>query len=78
MRDVKNSIEHTLLYCQYSRVLWGEVTDWIRELGMVDYNMSNTQTITGDLENALAINSIILHTKKVIYNAMKKNKGHAL
>ena len=41
---------------------------------MVDYNMSNTQIITGDLENALAINSIILHTKKVIYNAMKKEQ----
>ena len=30
--------------------------------------------VVGDLENALAIYSIILHTKKVIYNAMKKEQ----
>ena len=41
---------------------------------MIDDNMSYTRIITGDLENALAINSIILYTKKVIYNAMKKEQ----
>ena len=30
--------------------------------------------VVGDLENALAINSIILHTKKVTYNFMKKEQ----
>ena len=41
---------------------------------MDDYNLSDMRIIVGDLENALAINSIILHTKKVIYNAMKKEQ----
>ena len=41
---------------------------------MVDYNLTSTRIIIGDLDNALAINSIILHTKKVIYNAKKKEQ----
>ena len=32
--------------------------------------------ILGDMENALAINCIILLTKKVIYNSMKKERPH--
>ena len=46
----------------------------IRELGMVYYNLSTTRIIIGDLENALAINSIISLTRKVIYNAKKKEQ----
>ena len=38
---------------------------------MLDYNLTPTRIITGDLENALAVNSIILLAKKVIYNAKK-------
>ena len=34
--------------------------------------------IVGDSENALAINSIILLTKKVIYNSMKKKTPHII
>ena len=41
---------------------------------MVDYNMPEMKIIVGDLENAVAINSIILHTKKAIYKAMKKEQ----
>ena len=52
-----------------------EVRNWIEELGMLDYHLTNNRIILGDLENALSINSIILLTKKVIYNAMKKEKN---
>ena len=38
--------------------------DWIIELGMENYHPSNERIIVGDLGNALAINSIILITKK--------------
>ena len=69
-----DSIEHMLLDCQYSRILWDNISDWIRELGMADYNLTTSRIIIGDLENALAINSIILPTKKVIYNAKKKEQ----
>ena len=41
---------------------------------MPDYNLTTSRIIIGDLENAIAINSIILHTKKVIYNAKKKEQ----
>ena len=43
---------------------------------MLDYHLTNNRIILGDLENALSINSIILLTKKVIYNAMKNEKKH--
>ena len=75
----EDSIEHMLLFCEAFRHLWTEMQDWIIELGMVDYHLSNNRTIEGDLENALSVNSIILLTKKVIYNAMKKErKPHLL
>ena len=67
-----DSIEHMLLECQHSKTLWDNISVWIRELGMADYNLTTTWIIIGDLANALAIISIILHTKKVIYNSKKK------
>ena len=62
------------LHCIHSVKLWSDVRDWIIQLGMIDYNLSDIRKITGDMENALAINCIILLTKKVIYNAMKKER----
>ena len=70
----EDSIEHMLLFCEVSQHLWTAVQDWIIEIGMVDYHLSNNRIIEGDLENALAVNSIILLTKKVIYNAMKRER----
>ena len=69
-----DSIEHMFLSCPHSMELWEKVTDWIRELGMPNYVLTASRMIIGDLENALAINTIILHTKKVIYNAKKKEQ----
>ena len=71
---VEDSIEHMFLHCIHSVKLWSDVRDWIIQLGMIDYNLSDIRKITGDMENALAINCIILLTKKVIYNAMKKER----
>ena len=73
-----DSIEHMFLGCCHSITLWKNVTDWIRELGMPDYILTASRIIIGDLENALAINTIILHTKKVIYNAKKKEQKRTL
>ena len=42
-----------LIQCQISRDLWGSVQDWIIELGMVNYNISDTRIILDDLENVL-------------------------
>ena len=41
---------------------------------MPNYNITDSKIIIGDTENALCINSIILSTKKVMYNAMKKEQ----
>ena len=41
---------------------------------MPNYNLTDSKIIIGDLENAVCVNSIILLTKKVIYNAMKKEQ----
>ena len=41
---------------------------------MANYNLSPDKIILGDLENATSINTIILLTKKAIYNAMKKEQ----
>ena len=41
---------------------------------MPNYILTVSRIVIGDLENALAINTIILHTKKVIYNAKKKEQ----
>ena len=54
--------------------LWRRVELWVRELGMANYNLSADKIILGDLENATCINTIILLTKKTIYNAMKKEQ----
>ena len=54
--------------------MWSSARVWIEELGMVDYHLSNGRILAGDLENVLAVNSIILITKKIIYNAMKKEQ----
>ena len=67
-------MQHMFLDCEASKALWAEVNTWVTELGMTDYNLSNMKTIVGDLENALAINTIILITKKVIYTGMKKEQ----
>ena len=69
-----DSNEHMFLECIHSIRVWSDVRDWIIQLGMIDYNLSDMRKIIGDMENALAINCIILLTKKVIYNAMKKER----
>ena len=66
-----DSVEHMLLQCEISHGLWLDVGNWISELGMENYHLSDTRIIPGDLENASSINTIILFTKKAIYNSMK-------
>ena len=58
----------------HSKKLWYEVADWILELGMNDYNLTERKIVVGDLESALAIISVILYTKKVIYSCTKKEQ----
>ena len=50
------------------------VNQWITEIGFIGYNLSIFKKIIGDLENGPMLNSIILITKKVIYDSFKKDK----
>ena len=78
-KDQVDSIEHIFLQCEVSIDLWGNIQEWIRLLGMENYNLSHSRIILGDMDNAMSINTIILLTKKVIYNSMKKEqKTHFL
>ena len=67
-----------LLDYEIVRELWGKTEGWIVELGMENYHFSNRRIVLGDLENALAINTILLLTKKDIYNSMKKEQRPTL
>ena len=73
--QAEDSNKHMFLECTQSIRLWSAVRDWIVELGMVGYNLSDMRKIVGDLENALTIDCIILLTKKRIYNSMNKEKS---
>ena len=53
--------------------LWEQVRDWMYELDCVDYNSYTIKILIGDPKNPLPINSIILLTKKWIYNAMRND-----
>ena len=44
------------------------------EHGMENYHLSDARIVLGDWDNILPVNTIILITKKVIHNAMKKQQ----
>ena len=69
-----DSVEHMLIECPISKDLWFEVQDWIVELDIPNYNITKEKIIMGELEKSICINSIILLTKKVLYNCMKEHK----
>ena len=53
-----------LLWCPIIETLWKEVNGWLIEIGFLKYN---SRKILGDLDSGPIINSIILLSKKVIY-----------
>ena len=71
-KDATDSVEHMLLSCPIIKTLWSEVYQWIIEIGFQDYTLTDSRIIIGDLENGPILNSIILLTKKVIYDSFKK------
>ena len=69
-----DNVEHTLLYCPIITRLWDMVNQWVIDIGFIDYNLSISRKIIGDLENGPILSSIILIAKKVIYDSSKKGK----
>ena len=67
-----DSVEHMLLICPFIIELWEKVNNWLEEIGFINYNLTETRKILGDIENGNTLTTIILLTKKIIYNAFKK------
>ena len=71
-----DSVEHMILSCPVIVELWNEVNNWINEIGFINYKLSENRIILGDIENGITLTTIILLTKKVIYNSFKKKQYH--
>ena len=69
-----DSVEHMLLYCPIITRLWDMVNQWVIDIGFIDYNLSISRKILGDLENGPILSSIIPIAKKVIYDSFRKGK----
>ena len=70
----QDSVEHMLLNCAIISDLWRRVNNWIKEIGFINYNLTESKIILGDLENGNIPTTVILLTKKVMYNSFKKGK----
>ena len=78
--DATDSVDHMLIWCPFIKknTLWTEVNEWITEIGFLDYNLTESRIISGDLENDPILNAIILLTRKVIYDSFKIEKKTSL
>ena len=61
-----------LLKCPVIVELWEQVNEWLKEIGFINYNLTETKKILGDIDNGNITTTIILLTK--IYNSFKKDK----
>ena len=73
-KNEEDNVEHILIECPVSKELWHGVRDWIIGLGIPDYSTTGEKSVMGELEKSICINSIILLTKKLLYNCMKEVK----
>ena len=64
-----DSNEHMLIECVKVKSLWTEVENWIAEVGVVGYLITDRITVLGELQKAHWINAVILLTNKVIFNS---------
>ena len=56
-----------LIEGQVSTKLWNSVEEWIKEIGVMEYSLSNKVRIFGELDKAYWLNIIVLNTKKAIF-----------
>ena len=60
-----NSNEHMMLN------MWSKVENWIRDFGIVEFELSDDMNMLGDLKCADLVNAIILNVRKCISFAIK-------
>ena len=65
----EDSNGHMCLHCEIVKQLWREVEDWISQIGVVDYAITEGTFILGELRKSHWLNSIVIITKKTIFNA---------
>ena len=68
-QNEEDSNEHMFLRCVVVKQLWREVENWISQVGVVDYVITEEIIILGELKKSHWLNSIVLITKKIIFNA---------
>ena len=67
-----------LLKCPIIQDLWLKIKHWLEEIGFIGYTLSDSKIILGDIENGKIPTTAILLSKKVIYDAFKRDKVPAL
>ena len=63
-----------MLRCEKIKNFWNGIQNWIIEIGFIGFTWTENKIILGDLDNGQTITTIILLSKKVIYNSFKKGK----
>ena len=65
----EDSNEHMLIECEIVQTLWHNIEEWISAIGVIDYSITNSVIILGELQKSFWLNAIILITEKPIFNA---------
>ena len=61
-----DSVDRMLLKCQVIKDLWSCVNSCLLELGFLEYSLTESRIILGQLENGIILTTIILLPKKVM------------
>ena len=59
----EDSNEHMLIECEIVQTLWHNIEEWISAIGVIDYSITNSVIILGELQKSFWLNAIILITK---------------
>ena len=70
--DESDSVEHMLLRCNVIKNFWDRINNWIEEIGFIGYTLTESKIILGNLENGQTITTLILLSKKVIFQERQK------
>ena len=65
----EDSNEHMLIKCETVQTLWHQIEEWISSIGVMDYSITNSVIILGELQKSFWLNATILTTRKNIFNA---------
>ena len=60
----EDSNEHMLIECETVQTLWHQIEEWISSIGVMDYSITNSVIILGELQKSFWLYAIILITKK--------------